>query len=150
LCFPPQGEVEYVVDSGILTFVNHGCNGTFNTGIKSEVNEFNANLDEAIPKEYSFRDSGVYDPAQDRIGHVNQWISINFKEIKAGNEVLDNYLSFGGATEYKINTVELRQECSGVLGLVEQHQKNATMHRECQKNASVSPECHYHLNVANT
>jgi hypothetical protein len=138
LCFPPQGEQEYAVDSGILTFINHGCNGTFNIGTKSEVNEFNANLDEPIPKEYS-SSHGVYNPAVDRTLHIDEFAIINSKEVKAGSEVLDNYLSMGGEMEFKTYALELRQECSGVLGLVEEYQKNATMHRERQKNASVSP-----------
>jgi hypothetical protein len=103
------------------------------------VNEFNADLDASIPEEYSDHSFGVYNPAQDRMGHILDWVTINFKEIKAGNELLDNYLSFGSEIEFKVEALELRQECSGALGLVEQYQKNATMHRECQKNASVSP-----------
>jgi hypothetical protein len=122
-----------------MAFVNHGCNGTFNVGLNSEVNEFNADLDASIPEEYSAHSFGVYNPAEDRMGHILVLASINFKEIKAGNELLDNYLYFGGEIEFKTIALELRQECSGVLGLVEQYQKNATMHRECQKYASVSP-----------
>ena len=122
-----QGFVEYTVDSGILTFCNDGCNGTFNLGVTSPFHEFNVNLTETIPAEYLSPSIGVtfgvYIPGLDRTQHYLDWISINFKAIQAGNELLDNYLPFAGEGEFKTNVVGLRKLCSGAMGLVEQRRR---------------------------
>ena len=126
-CFETQGFAEYNVDSGILTFRNHGCNGTFNIGVNSSFHEFNVNLTETIPRDYMLSSSiGVYIPGLDRTQHYLDWICINFKAIQAGNELLDNYLPFAGEGGFKTYVVGLRKLCSGAMGLVEQRQQNTT------------------------
>ena len=69
--------------------------------------------------------------------HISNWAIINFKEIKAGNEVLDNYLPMGEEEAFKTTALELRKECSNVLGLVEQYQKNATKEPKFQPGVSL-------------
>ena len=51
---------------------------------------------------------------------------MTFKAIKAGEEVLDNYMTFAGDIEHEFWEIamSLREECSGSLGLIEQRQSS--------------------------
>lgn len=107
------------VDSCIMTFVNHGCNGTYNIGDPSKVNEFTAD-ENAIPEDFlgglsHFESETVYNPVIDR--HLRHFMGggiQTLREIKAGEEVLDNYLDFTGSDgEWKGDLFELRAMCSG-------------------------------------
>lgn len=93
--------------------MNHGCNGTYNSGTKLNVTELNAD------PEVSPLDSGVnfYEPVS--IRHFPMWgcgsTAISLNDIEKGEEVLDNYLVFHGASAqgWKENLAELRMWCSG-------------------------------------
>jgi hypothetical protein len=110
------------VDSGMLTFINHGCNGTFNMGIESEWHELNIDEDGEIPEDYQLYGAAPYNPHRDRNLRRDQYLSQNSKPVKAGEELLDNYLSFGGEQYFMDTMQNLRKECSGGLGVVEEYQ----------------------------
>merc|ERR1711957_768282 len=117
------GEEEYGVDSGIHTFVNHGCKGTFNIdtvvsnntyyteettdldGFKKQVNEYDA----------------VFDPYVDRhlFSILNEY-DVAIRDIKAGEEILCNYMSFTTKVEHVETEVkQLKAMCAGDLdGLI--------------------------------
>lgn len=86
------GESEVFVDSSIITFVNHGCNGTYNVGVKTDYNEFSSNLD--APTDdldgRSHTGTSVFNPVVDR--HLFFGGDESLRDIKAGEEILDNYL----------------------------------------------------------
>ena len=96
------------------TFVNHGCNGTYNTGTVTSFTETTADLDtlaEDIDGK-SHTGTSTFNPVVDRHLHFN--VDWAIRDIKAGEEILDNYLSFIGSKEYWAADVEqLRKECSG-------------------------------------
>ena len=128
ICARTQGVPQYTVDSSLLTFVNHGCNGTFNLAEPTPFNEFTIDIDDLDVKPPSERDSyeffGVYNPCEDR--RINKYsivVSNHGRTIEAGQELLDNYIDMAGSDEYyRENIIELRTECSGALGDVEKWQ----------------------------
>jgi len=110
------GDKSNVVDSSILTFMNHGCNGTYNhahLGQSYEFNEFTAD-DSEMPEEYG-EDRSVYNPALDR--NTPFWLSsldLTTRDISAGEELLTNYLAFvGHSSDWKDDILDLRAQCSG-------------------------------------
>ena len=105
-----------VVDSSIMTFVNHGCNGTYNAGLVSEITELTADLN-FMPEEFVAKGhSTLYNPAADR--HLPQYTAgaeISLKPIRAGDEILDNYLAFIAVPSFWMDDVkDLRSQCSGL------------------------------------
>ena len=94
---------------GVLLFMNHGCNGTYNYG---EDLPFFENSPELVhgPGGF-FKDSSIYDPRLERT--FPNWEVTNdilLRDVKAGEEILgDNYLTHGGLKE-------LRDICNGRLG----------------------------------
>ena len=88
------------MDSGVMTFVNHGCNKTYNIGEESFVDELTANVD-VFPDDLSGNSHvrmSTYNPIVDR--HLQHEADQSIHDIKAGEEILDNYLAFIGAAEY--------------------------------------------------
>jgi hypothetical protein len=117
-----KGVAESTVDSGIMTFSNHGCNGTSNLGILSELHELIVDP-EVCPDVFQHFLSGPYNPLVERNLFVNLIATMSSKDVKAGEELLDNYLSFGGAEYFKENVLGLRQQCAGTaVGEVEEYQ----------------------------
>ena len=98
------------MESGIPPFANQGCNGSYNVGVKSEFHELNVDINN-IPKEYVFLDhSDSYNPARER----NRWIDTltSLKDLKAGDELAENYMSYGGEIFFEANVLELRSDCA--------------------------------------
>lgn len=96
-----QGEVHLVVESCILLFMNHGCNGTYNFGNEDDVKPFT----EMDVESFFTKDSGMnfinkappFSPVYER--HLVQLCKVGdgtTREIKAGEEILTDYLAFGG------------------------------------------------------
>ena len=84
----PYGETSLFIDPGIMTFVNHGCNGTYHTDNILPVTEVNAQVDE-LPKVLRRR---FYDPARHRQNWLTYAIDALEKPVPAGTEMFDNYL----------------------------------------------------------
>lgn len=87
------GDSEVFVDSSIITFVNHGCNGTYNVGEKTDYDEFSAKLDEPADalNGRSHTGTSVFNPVIDRQLFLAGG-DVSIRDIKAGEEILDNYL----------------------------------------------------------
>lgn len=124
------------MDSGILTFVNHGCNGTNNIGDGSSLNEkdsayFNeANLDlsqvDKPPKGTSR--TSTFDPVSDRHLHsVATGYDSTSRNIKAGEELFQNYLYFISYAEgWKEEVMDLQAQCRGEsLGQIKNDENRA-------------------------
>jgi len=95
-----QGEVNFVVESCILLFVNHGCNGTYNF-VEDDWKPFT----EMDVESFFTKDLGMnfinkappFSPVYER--HLVQLCKVGdvtTREIKAGEEILTDYLAFGG------------------------------------------------------
>lgn len=110
-----QGAPEVVVDSCIITFVNHGCRGTYNVGTETDVDEFTADPNvpiEALNGRLHHTGGCIFDPVIDR--HLFRMGDVSNKDIKAGDEILENYLAFIGSEDYWAEaTGDLRKQCSG-------------------------------------
>lgn len=110
------GEKSNIVDSSILTFINHGCNGTYNhahLGDSYELHEFSADVSK-MPEEYQ-EDRSVYNPVRDRnIPFWSSSLDFTTRDISAGEELLTNYLAFvGHASDWKYDLLHLRAQCNG-------------------------------------
>ena len=108
-----------------MTFVNHGCNGTFNIDDKDLLNEddpWGITEQNATPEDRS-DDRDVYDPfvARHLISYDSQH-SNALRDIKAGEEILCNYLHFTDANDEWFEEVEiLKKICNGEeVGLITQ------------------------------
>lgn len=120
----PFGEVSSFVDSGIMTFPNHGCNSSYNVGSALSVNEFDVILGQPPPDDFSpsFQRS-VYDPLGERHALFDKVTSRSLRDIMAGEELFDNYIFFGGVTYFHDMVKSLRDQCRGMAGEIEEFQR---------------------------
>lgn len=61
-----QGRFALTVDSGVLTFCNHGCNSTCNIALPLSQNEFEIDLSLPPPPDFFDEQHAVYDPLFER------------------------------------------------------------------------------------
>jgi SET domain len=105
----------YSVDGSILTFLNHGCNGSNNLSPVEPffVTEMTADL-KKLPDglEYSPFEQAVYNPFARR-NHLNFMHAgdVAGRDIKAGEELLDSYLSYYTIHEWERAVLSLRAQC---------------------------------------
>lgn len=133
-----KGETHHTIDSGVMTFSNHGCNKNYNYGDEySTLTESTVDLtSNQIPDDFDC--SAIpYSPVQER--HLRQILSagdITLREIKAGEEILVsymlgaieratflfaklflldqvNYVTFADPTEWTDEVGRLRDQCNG-------------------------------------
>lgn len=106
-----------------MTFANHGCNGSYNVGVK--LNETEATLDfgRGPSALHGYGDEGptVFNPFFERhfpLEGCGDFVTL--RDIEAGEELLDNYIVFGGydLDYFEANLAELKQVCSGGVGKV--------------------------------
>jgi len=131
------GKIHYAVESDIMLFANHGCNGSFNYGfIESEDGEIkftesNIDLDNAaeIMEHFTSRPGDPYSPVLDR----NWRHSLNsgdyiLRDVKEGEEILCDYLSFVGyIIEFKEEVLSLRAQCAGEgVGVVTEYESESS------------------------
>ncbi len=86
-----SGANTFMVEKSILTFINHGCNGEFNTlalnTLRPDVTEQNATPNDAPVKRF------VYDPLLDRRQLSLEYMLKARKDIKAGEELFCTYVN---------------------------------------------------------
>jgi hypothetical protein len=116
------------VESGIMTFVNHGCNGTYNTGMATNETELSIALGrgpqgiltyDALIRPYHARMARHF-PSTPEDG-----VNFALVDLQPGTEVLDNYLVFGGIESidyWDDNLRELQTVCSGGSGLISNYE----------------------------
>jgi hypothetical protein len=112
-----KGDFDVTVDAGIITFENHGCNGTHNVGIESTATEMTVDLNE-MPEEFNgkfYHDDSPYNPFAERnIAHYFHEGSTALREILPGEEILENYLFFtSNANDWRTDVKKLREMCAG-------------------------------------
>jgi len=112
-CATLLGKKHYTIDSGITTFCNHGCNGTYNYGDDNNFTELNIDLDYA--PEALLNKASVFSPVFER--HLRQILAVGdytLRDIRQGEEILCNYLSFSGDPDYwEEDVTGLRGQCAG-------------------------------------
>ena len=118
-----QGEQVAGVDPGILTFMNHGCHGSYNVGIVGNVTESSTGENSATVAILNEREI-EFNPYTLR--HFPGWGCQEYvanRDINIGEEMLDNYIGYGGDLEFDKNLQELRTLCSGDIGLVSRYEQ---------------------------
>jgi hypothetical protein len=109
-----QGELEVIVDSDALTFVNHGCKGSNNIGVVTAFDEETANMN-VMPDEVggkSHEGTSIFNPFVDR--HLTFGGCTSNRDIQAGEEILDNYLAFvSNKEDWADYVISLRNQCAG-------------------------------------
>ena len=103
----------YIVDPGITTFANHGCNGTNNIGMATNFTELTATVEDMttlfLPFQY------LFDPAGDRslLWKISTVQDVLSQSVQAGDEVLDNYIFFSSEKYWEEDIQELKLICLG-------------------------------------
>jgi hypothetical protein len=125
-----QGQPVTEVDPGKFTFVNHGCNGTFNSDYmdSNNITELTADVTNP-PASYRLdQKRRFFNPAMERMIVADQ---LNFKDIPQGGEVLGNYLTYlDPIDDWESGVLELRADCAGLLGAVEMYQRGERIYDE--------------------
>lgn len=112
------------VDPGILTFINHGCNGTYNVGIPLNETEATLKVGSGSQRMYE-RSLDGYNPFAER--RFPLWFCEDYKtlrDINRGDELFDNYIVFGGKDNWDANLQELQEICSGKSGTVSLYEQS--------------------------
>jgi len=108
------GKTHYTVDSGISTFCNHGCNGTYTYG-DDDANFSEMDVDLYDPPETVLNKANIYSPVFER--HLRQILSVGDKilrDIKKDEEIFCNYLSYvGDPDNWEEDVGGLRSQCAG-------------------------------------
>mmetsp|Transcript_37508 Transcript_37508/g.54881 ORF Transcript_37508/g.54881 Transcript_37508/m.54881 type:complete len:283 (-) Transcript_37508:293-1141(-) len=107
------GESNVVLEATILIFTNHGCNGTYNAATETTIGtEMTVNADE-FDADYFSHDP--YNLAVARhLPHSQNSGTFALRDIKAGEEILNNYLDFTTDEEnWKDDVRDLRNQCLG-------------------------------------
>lgn len=108
------------VDATLLTFANHGCNGTNNVGERLTFNEATLEVGTPVSSHY---DGGydMFNPFAER-HYLSMYCleSTASVDINAGEEIFDNYLTLAGdhQHDFDLNLEEIKGLCSGSKGLV--------------------------------
>jgi len=118
-CLSLQGGSATAIEPGVFSFVNHGCNGTYNMGPVMAETESTFEVGQPPPASVLDTRGPAYDPFAERHFQATDCQSlISVRSIRSGEELLENYLSFGGDTWWDSNLAELKSICSGGAGLV--------------------------------
>lgn len=121
------GGVAFTVDQSILTFINHGCNNTYNMGVQTGVTEITADFEKMPPVLHHFAlEDTVYSPFIDRnvIAHVTAYDQL-LKDVKVGDELLDNYLSYLNMDNWKSGLSDYRAQClKQAVGAITNYEKD--------------------------
>jgi len=114
------------VDPGIHTFINHGCEGKYNIGLRLPVSESDIEVGTDVFDVYDGMND-VYNPHAERRYHTYDCVGIQaLQDIAPGEEVLDNYLIFGGGKDqedFGENLMELKSMCNGEAGPVAKYEE---------------------------
>jgi len=114
-----KGGEEYFVEPTIMTFSNHGCNGTFNIIEWSSEKEPDALTEQtATPSDYEEHapfQREFYDIFYDRhIAHNALTSEVAKRDIKAGEEILSDYLFLiSSESEWNDYAKVLKRICNG-------------------------------------
>lgn len=120
------------MDSSILTFVNHGCHGSYNIGDPAETavedeertTEQNATLEDLEES----MDDKLFNPF--RFRHMESMFEQAIRDIKAGDELFCDYSFFTAGKNFDSALDELKKMCNGEksIGLITQVEMLKKLH----------------------
>ncbi|KAL7568213.1 hypothetical protein ACA910_004214 [Epithemia clementina (nom. ined.)] len=108
----PYGGGALIVDTGIFTFANHGCNGAYQTSRQLPITEVDAEVDR-LPKTL---DTRFYNPGKHRQNWVEQIVQEVDRPLPSGTQLFENHLfHYAGASlaEWNDAVERLRAICQG-------------------------------------
>jgi hypothetical protein len=114
--FDALGGPGFSVDPGILTFMNHGCNNTNNVGVALPVTEDSADPD-LMPDELLLFPLETSSPVFARNYFMGTNLGSTRRDIRAGEEILDNFLHYYMEENWKRGVLDLRSQCSSSQSL---------------------------------
>jgi hypothetical protein len=118
------GLPHWSVDSNIAFFMNHGCNQTYNFGDEySSTTEINADSTR-VPPDYD-TSAEIYCPVIERnLRAYRSGPEHTLRDIKAGEEILANYLAFVADDEgWENDVLSIRSQCAGeALGEISEYE----------------------------
>lgn len=120
--FSLQGDLEVLVDSNLLCFLNHGCGGRINFSYNFTVTEATADP-EVIPDEirrHQFRLGDEYNPAAERYPE-SSIRATPVRDITQGEELFINYFALTG-NMWDENVRSLKAQCEGGIGVVREYE----------------------------
>lgn len=103
-----------------MTFVNHGCNGTFNFIGRENYEGWKSNDPHATITEQNYT-SHEFDPFRGEFHDIyldrhpiKPNVDVAMRDVKAGEEILNNHVFFDTNVEsWKASMAELQKICSG-------------------------------------
>jgi hypothetical protein len=101
-----------------LLFVNHGCNGSWNVNSDAawDLTEVDADPDNMVDRTFAKGKGGeIFNPVIARhIPHLIGGYDVATRDIKAGEEILDNFLTTVSSAETWAEVVkDLQKLCKG-------------------------------------
>jgi len=119
-----MGKLHYYIDSMIVLFCNHGCNGTYNVGMPGDEYYTEMNVDSHHAGEV-IKPAPIFSPINERHMHQHYYADSILRDIKKGEEILCNYLDFIGASDsFEEDVMDLRAVCTGGMGEVTTYELN--------------------------
>jgi hypothetical protein len=120
-----QGPEAIAVEPGIMSFVNHGCNGTYNTGHRFNETEMTMELGRG-PQGIALDEFPTYHPRAARhFPFAPHYLTMALQDIEPDTELLDNYLTYGGVKNLEYwdeNLRDLKLVCSGGIGSITRYE----------------------------
>lgn len=118
----------YAVEPSILTFVNHGCERSYNVGPLQEFSEATEGIEDEMPAAIHDNEieNTVYSPLIDRTHWLyNHGLETFNRDLKRGDEVFDNYLNYYTVETWREDVLKLRAQCvSGDVGDITKYENN--------------------------
>ena len=115
--FVSQGAsyASYRVDSGLLSFLGHGCGGTFNAASlndPSSVTEATADPD-TVPQDGLLEvvQELVFNPSITRNSHLPEFV-VSSRKISTGEGITSNFVPWYNESGWKSHIESLRSKCS--------------------------------------
>jgi hypothetical protein len=123
------GRTHSTVDSGLIMFCNHGCNGSYNLCYHGSVdNEADVDPNQPSDSLLLLKWGSAFSPALER--NFRQILTsgdTTNRDIKKGEEILCNYLEFiGDASHWEEDVLGLQGQCAGTeLGDISSYEKES-------------------------
>ncbi|KAL7561632.1 hypothetical protein ACA910_001498 [Epithemia clementina (nom. ined.)] len=106
------GFPSYHVDAGPAVFINHGCNGTYVVGARTETTELTADPDKMPDELWNHEgEFSFFDPTLDRRQFVYSNLEVLLQDVKAGDEVLGNYLEYLHEDNWSSGIADYKAQC---------------------------------------
>jgi hypothetical protein len=112
-----------------MSFINHGCRGTYNIGWPWVENEMTLDYGHIPQDVVQDNRLPMYHPRASR--HFPLWpneVTTTLVDIAADSELLDNYLTYGGAASmdaWNAHLRSLKSVCSGGIGSIAEYEAEA-------------------------